>query len=108
MREWFDFAFKFWEFSKTFDGINNYSTLAEKREDVVLLKKLQELVEVHLEQDWAKIVEYLTEQLEIIFCNNEESNLTRFDFIHNKLKDKINEKYDRSSRAMTEEFEKFC
>jgi len=55
LKEWFEFANRFWDFSKHFEGIRNYSTLAEKREDLVLLKKLESLVETHLVKEWENI-----------------------------------------------------
>jgi len=49
LQEWFSFAFRFWEFTKTFNGIIDYSSLAQKREDGLLLAHIEEITEKQLE-----------------------------------------------------------
>ena len=52
INEWFDWASRFWEFSKSLNHLIDFRNLSEKREDLLVIKFIDELVDRHLEQDW--------------------------------------------------------
>jgi len=54
-----------------------------------------------------EIYEYLRIELDKIYEEYKDEN-TLFVIIHNKLKEKIDDRYEVVKKEMTEEFENFC
>ena len=52
IKNWFDFAGDFWEFSKSLNHLIDFRSLSQKREDLLVIKCIDELVDRNLENDW--------------------------------------------------------
>ena len=44
LESWFQFARKFWEFTNVYSDLNNYSTVEERKEDILLFEFTKKLI----------------------------------------------------------------
>jgi hypothetical protein len=49
LESWFKFAQAFWEFTDGYSGLTEYSTLEERKEDILLVEFTKKLISKHFE-----------------------------------------------------------
>jgi hypothetical protein len=50
LESWFQFAQKFWEFTDGYAGLTEYSTLEERKEDILLCEFTKKLITENFEE----------------------------------------------------------
>ena len=49
LNSWFKFALEFWEFTDGYSRINEYRTLEERKEDILVVEFSKKLISSHFE-----------------------------------------------------------
>ena len=49
LESWFQFAQKFWEFTDRYSGLTEYSTLEERKEDILVFEFIKKLIAENFE-----------------------------------------------------------
>ena len=49
LETWFQFAHKFWEFTDGYSGLTDYSTVEERKKDILLIDFIKKLIAENFE-----------------------------------------------------------
>ena len=109
LESWFKFAQVFWEFTDGYSGLTDFSSLEERKEDILLVELSQELISKHFE-DPEIILQHekmIHEEVAKVLDQHQGFDQTNINDIKHKIDDALNPRQREVESRIYDEFRKF-